>query len=107
MTYPYASVSEVGGKENAHSICTARGAGRGLLRLRHAARTAADRCRQRRSGKHREEHRTDANPIRSRAAITGNRLPPLDDDDPGPSFVGGMTGADWRGNEPSAKILCG
>ena len=46
-------------------------------------------------------------PIRARAAITGSRLPPLDDDDPGPSFVGGMTGADWRGNEPSAKILCG
>jgi len=46
-------------------------------------------------------------PMRTRATITGSRLAPLDYDDPGPSSVSAITGADWRGGEPSAKILCG
>lgn len=47
-------------------------------------------------------------PIRSRAAITGSRLAPLDNDDPGAAHVGAVTGDDWRGNEATrVKILCG
>src|SRR6478736_2019295 len=46
-------------------------------------------------------------PIRSRA-LTGSRLPPLDIDDPGPGYVGAVSGDDWRGNEANrVKILCG
>src|SRR5258705_8900706 len=47
-------------------------------------------------------------PIRTRSAITGSRLAPLDDDDPGASYVGAVTGDDWRGNEATRQmILCG
>jgi len=47
-------------------------------------------------------------PIRSRAAITGSRLAPLDNDDPGAAQVGAVTGDDWRGNEANRiRILCG
>jgi len=47
-------------------------------------------------------------PIRTRSAITGSRLAPLDNDDPGPSYVGAVTGDDWRGNEATRQmILCG
>ena len=47
-------------------------------------------------------------PIRSRAALTGSRLAPLDIDDPGPGYVGAVSGDDWRGNEANrVKILCG
>jgi len=41
-------------------------------------------------------------------AITGTRLPPLDDDEPGSAYVGAVSGDDWRGNEANrVKILCG
>jgi len=47
-------------------------------------------------------------PMRSRMAITGTRLPPLDDDEPGTAYVGAVSGDDWRGNEANrVKILCG
>jgi hypothetical protein len=47
-------------------------------------------------------------PTRSRMAITGTRLPPLDDDEPGSAYVGAVSGDDWRGNEANrVKILCG
>lgn len=46
-------------------------------------------------------------PIRSRA-VTGSRLAPLDIDDPGPAYVGAVSGDDWRANEATrVKILCG
>jgi hypothetical protein len=47
-------------------------------------------------------------PMRSRMALTGTRLPPLDDDDAGTGALGAITGDDWRGNEANrVKILCG
>jgi hypothetical protein len=47
-------------------------------------------------------------PVRSRMAITGTRLAPLDYDDPGTGYVGAVSGDDWRGNEANrVKILCG
>ncbi len=43
-----------------------------------------------------------------RASLTGSRLPPLDDDDLGTSYVSGVTGEDYRHNDATrVKILCG
>ena len=44
----------------------------------------------------------------SRMALTGTRLPPLDDDDVGSSAVSAATGDDYRYNDATrVKILCG
>ena len=46
--------------------------------------------------------------MRSRASLTGTRLPPLDNDDVGASYVSGVTGEDYRHFEAARiKILCG
>ena len=42
----------------------------------------------------------------SRVALTGSRLPPLDDNDPGSHTVGAATGDDYRHDDASrVKIL--
>lgn len=44
----------------------------------------------------------------SRMALTGTRLPPLDDDDIGSATVSAATGDDYRQNDATrVKILCG
>jgi len=46
--------------------------------------------------------------VRPRPSLTGSRLPPLDDDDVGTSYVSGVTGDEYRNNEAfRVKILCG
>jgi hypothetical protein len=42
--------------------------------------------------------------VRSRAPLTGSRLPPLDDDDSGSGAVSGMTGDEYR-HQNDSKMM--